>query len=110
MVVGHFWVDMWVKISLHIELELMTRLWAFAEEEGIRVFAENLRDLLLVAPAGPRPTIALDPGFLSGVKCAVVDIIEKLVDTVTVYPHEPQKNGMTQLTSLPLLRSNIRWN
>lgn len=80
-----------VKISLHIELELMGRLWTMAEEEGIRVFAENLRDLLLAAPAGPRTTIALDPGFRSGVKCAVVNATGKLVDTVTIYPHEPQK-------------------
>ena len=80
-----------VKISLHIELELMGRLWDAAEHEGIRVFAENLRDLLLAAPAGPRTTIALDPGFRSGVKVAVVDATGKLVDTTTIYPHEPQK-------------------
>jgi len=88
-----------VKVSLHIELELMGRLWALAEEEGIRVFAENLQNLLLAAPAGPRPTIALDSGFRSGVKCAVIDAIGKLVDIVTIYPYEPQKKGMNQLPS-----------
>jgi len=80
-----------VKIALHTELELMGRLWESAEAEGIRVFAENLRDLLLAAPAGPRSTIALDPGFRSGVKVAVVDATGKLVDTTTIYPHEPQR-------------------
>ncbi len=80
-----------VKISLHIELDLMQRLWADAEEEAIRVFAENLRDLLLAAPAGQRATIGLDPGFRTGVKVAVVDATGKLVDTATIYPHEPQR-------------------
>ena len=80
-----------VKASMHVELELMGRLWTAAEEEGIHVFAENLRDLLLAAPAGPRATIALDPGYRSGVKIAVVDGTGKLVDTTTIYPHEPQK-------------------
>jgi protein Tex len=80
-----------VKIALHIELELMTRLWNAAEEEGIRVFAGNLRDLLLAAPAGARTTIALDPGFRTGVKVAVVDATGKLVDTAVIYPHQPQK-------------------
>lgn len=80
-----------VKIALHTELELMGRLWEKAEEEGIRVFAGNLRDLLLAAPAGPRTTIALDPGYRSGVKIAVVDATGKLVDTTTIYPHEPQR-------------------
>ena len=80
-----------VKIALHIELDLMQRLWANAEEEAIRVFAENLRDLLLAAPAGQRATIGLDPGFRTGVKVAVVDATGKLVDTATIYPHEPQR-------------------
>lgn len=80
-----------VKISLHIELDLMQRLWSDAEEEAIRVFAQNLRDLLLAAPAGQRATIGLDPGFRTGVKVAVMDSTGKLVDTATIYPHEPQK-------------------
>ena len=80
-----------VKIALHIELDLMQRLWSDAEEEAIRVFAQNLRDLLLAAPAGQRATIGLDPGFRTGVKVAVVDKTGKLVDTATIYPHEPQR-------------------
>ncbi|MBL4613968.1 MAG: RNA-binding transcriptional accessory protein [Magnetovibrio sp.] len=80
-----------VKISLRIELDLMQRLWTEAEEEAIRVFAENLRALLLAAPAGQRATIGLDPGFRSGVKVAVLDNTGKLVDTAVIYPHEPQK-------------------
>ena len=80
-----------VKAAMHVELELMSRLWTAAEEEGIHVFAENLRDLLLAAPAGPRATIALDPGYRSGVKIAVVNGTGKLVDTTTIYPHETQR-------------------
>lgn len=80
-----------VKISLRIELDLMQHLWTQAEEEAIRVFAENLRALLLASPAGQRATIGLDPGFRSGVKVAVLDSTGKLVDTAVIYPHEPQK-------------------
>ena len=80
-----------VKISLHVEVELLRRLWEVAEESAIRVFAENMRDLLLAAPAGQRATLALDPGFRTGVKVAVMDAQGKLVETATIYPHEPQK-------------------
>lgn len=80
-----------VKISLRIELDLMQQLWTQAEEEAIRVFAENLRALLLASPAGQRATIGLDPGFRTGVKVAVLDDTGKLVDIATIYPHEPQK-------------------
>ena len=80
-----------VKMSLHIELELMGRLREAAEDESIRVFAGNLRDLLLAAPAGRRPTIALDPGFRTGVKVAVMDGTGKLLETATIYPHAPQR-------------------
>ncbi len=80
-----------VKISLHVEVELLRRLWEAAEESAIRVFAENMRDLLLAAPAGQRATLALDPGFRTGVKVAVMDAQGKLVETATIYPHEPQK-------------------
>lgn len=80
-----------VKISLHVEVELLRRLWEAAEESAIRVFAENLRDLLLAAPAGQRATLALDPGFRTGVKVAVMDAQGKLVETATIYPHEPRK-------------------
>jgi uncharacterized protein len=80
-----------VKVSVHLELDLMNRLFEQAEEEAIRVFAGNLRDLLLAAPAGMRPTLALDPGFRTGTKVAVVDATGKLLDTATIYPHEPQR-------------------
>lgn len=92
-----------VKISLHIELDLMQRLWSDAEEEAIRVFAQNLRDLLLAAPAGQRATIGLDPGFRTGVKVAVMDSTGKLVDTATIYPHEPQKRWDESITVIGAL-------
>jgi len=81
-----------VKLSLHIEFELMDELRERAEAEAIRVFARNLRDLLLAAPAGPRVTIGLDPGIRTGVKVAVIDTTGKLVDTATIYPHEPRRD------------------
>jgi uncharacterized protein len=81
-----------VKVSLHLELELMNALREGAEEEAIRVFGSNLKDLLLAAPAGPRATIGLDPGLRTGVKVAAVDATGKLLDTATIYPHEPRKD------------------
>jgi uncharacterized protein len=80
-----------VKIFLHLDLELTNRLRESAEVEAIHVFARNLHDLLLAAPAGPRTTIGLDPGLRSGVKVAVVDTTGKLVDFATIYPHEPKR-------------------
>ncbi len=79
-----------VKLSLHLETELNLRLREQAEEEAIKVFARNLHDLLLAAPAGPRATLGLDPGLRTGVKVAVVDATGKLVDTATIYPHVPK--------------------
>ena len=81
-----------VKISLHLELDLMNEVRERAEEEAIRVFARNLKDLLLAAPAGGRPTIGLDPGIRTGVKVAVVDGTGKVVATDTVYPFEPRRH------------------
>ena len=92
-----------VKLSLHLELELMTQLRERSEEEAIRVFARNLHDLLLAAPAGPRITIGLDPGIRTGVKVAVVDKTGKLVDTATIYPHEPRRDWEGALGVLRLL-------
>ncbi len=89
-----------VKLSLHLELELMNQLRERAEEEAIHVFARNLHDLLLAAPAGPRVTIGLDPGLRTGVKVAVVDTTGKLVDTATVYPHEPRRDWEGTLATL----------
>ncbi|MDS4029804.1 MAG: Tex family protein [Candidatus Contendobacter sp.] len=79
-----------VKLLPHLETELKQRLREAAEEEAIQVFARNLRDLLLAAPAGARPTLGLDPGLRTGVKVAVVDATGKLVDTATIYPHVPR--------------------
>ncbi len=79
-----------VKLLPHLDTELKQRLREAAEEEAIRVFASNLRDLLLAAPAGARPTLGLDPGLRTGVKVAVVDATGKLVDTATIYPHVPR--------------------
>lgn len=92
-----------IKISLRIELDLMQRLWTDAEEEAIRVFAGNLRDLLLASPAGQRATIGLDPGFRSGVKVAVMDATGKLVDTDTIYPHEPKRRWDDSVASIAAL-------
>ncbi|HUO55286.1 MAG TPA: Tex family protein [Rhodoblastus sp.] len=78
-----------IKISLAVDLR--ARLWQNAEDQAVKVFAGNLRDLLLAAPAGPRATMGLDPGFRTGVKVAVVDATGKVVDTTAIYPHEPQR-------------------
>jgi uncharacterized protein len=89
-----------VKLSLHLELELMNQLRERAEAEAIRVFARNLHDLLLAAPAGARTTIGLDPGIRTGVKVAVIDRTGKVVDTATLYPHEPRRDWEGSLASL----------
>jgi protein Tex len=81
-----------VKLSLSSERDLFARLRESAEAVAIKVFADNLRDLLLAAPAGPKVVMGLDPGIRTGVKVAVVDATGKLVDTSTVYPHEPRRD------------------
>ena len=81
-----------VKLSMSIERDLFGRLREQSEKVAIKVFADNLRDLLLAAPAGPRVVMGLDPGIRTGVKVAVVDTTGKLVETATVYPHEPRKD------------------
>jgi uncharacterized protein len=91
------------KILVHLTLDLRMRLWDAAEQEAVRVFASNLRDLLLAAPAGARVTMGLDPGFRSGVKVAVVDATGKVVATTAVYPHEPQKRWDEALATLAKL-------
>ncbi|HEY0932671.1 MAG TPA: Tex family protein, partial [Trebonia sp.] len=78
------------RILVHLGIDLRTRLWQAAEAEAVHVFAANLRDLLLAAPAGQRATMGLDPGFRTGVKVAVVDQTGKSVATHTIYPHVPQ--------------------
>jgi uncharacterized protein len=92
-----------VKLSLSTERDLFTRLREDAEKVAIKVFADNLRDLLLAAPAGPRVVMGLDPGIRTGVKVAVVDATGKLVETSTVFPHEPRKDWDGSLHTLGAL-------
>ncbi len=80
-----------IKISMHMETELMGALKERSEIEAIEVFATNLKDLLMAAPAGPRATLGLDPGLRTGSKIAVVDSTGKVLTTDTIYPHPPQK-------------------
>ncbi len=92
-----------VKLSLHLSLDLMRDLRERAEEDAIQVFARNLKNLLLAAPAGTRPTMGLDPGIRTGVKVAVVDGTGKLCAATTVYPFPPRndvKGTQAQLASL----------
>ncbi len=89
-----------VKLSLSTERDLFSRLREEAEKVAIKVFADNLRDLLLAAPAGPRAVMGLDPGIRTGVKVAVVDATGKLVETATVYPHEPRRDWDGSLATL----------
>ena len=92
-----------VKLALSTERDLFTRLRDEAEKVAIKVFADNLRDLLLAAPAGPRVVMGLDPGIRTGVKVAVVDATGKLVETSTVYPHEPRRDWQGSLYTLGML-------
>ncbi|GAA0520352.1 RNA-binding transcriptional accessory protein [Paractinoplanes deccanensis] len=93
------------RILIHLGADLRVRLWQAAEEEAVRVFAANLRDLLLAAPAGTRTTMGLDPGFRTGVKVAVVDGTGKVVATDTIYPHVPQNKWDESIHRLAALAS-----
>jgi uncharacterized protein len=92
-----------VKLSWQLESDLLAELRQRAEEEAIRVFAHNLHDLLLAAPAGPRITMGLDPGLRTGVKVAIVDRTGKLLETATVYPHVPRNDWNGTLKALAML-------
>ena len=92
-----------VKLSLSLERDLFSRLREEAEKVAIKVFAENLRDLLLAAPAGPRVVLGLDPGIRTGCKVAVVDATGKVLATKTVYPHEPRNDWEGALLTLAKL-------
>ncbi|MGD8570457.1 MAG: Tex family protein [Gammaproteobacteria bacterium] len=92
-----------VKVSMRIETELLLRLRENAEVEAIRVFGENLRDLLLAAPAGMRVSMGLDPGLRTGVKVVIVDGTGKLLEQTTIFPHAPQKQWDKSLTVLAQL-------
>ncbi|MCC9621047.1 RNA-binding transcriptional accessory protein [Thalassospira sp. MA62] len=92
-----------VKLSLSIELDLFGTLRDSAEEDAIKVFADNLKDLLLAAPAGQKATMGLDPGVRTGVKVAVIDATGKLVDTSTVYPFQPRNDVEGAINTLAAL-------
>ncbi len=89
-----------VKLLTMFETEMLTRLRESAEAEAIRVFAANLKDLLLAAPAGPKAVLGLDPGIRTGVKVAAIDHTGKLVETATIYPFEPRRDRAGSLTTL----------
>ncbi|HAS3154172.1 Tex family protein [Vibrio cholerae] len=92
-----------IKISMHMETELMSAMKERAEIEAIEVFATNLKDLLMAAPAGPRSTLGLDPGLRTGCKVAVVDATGKVLATDTIYPHAPQHQYDRAMQSIALL-------
>ncbi|MDY7218452.1 Tex family protein [Denitrificimonas sp. JX-1] len=92
-----------IKLSSHLETDLFGQLREAAESEAIHVFARNLNDLLLAAPAGPRCTLGIDPGLRTGCKIAVVDATGKVLDTATVYPHAPHNKWDETLTTLAQL-------
>jgi uncharacterized protein len=91
------------RVLAHLGIDVRMRLFEAAEDEAVRVFAANLRDLLLAAPAGTRATMGLDPGFRTGVKVAVVDATGKVVATDTIYPHVPQQRWQDALATLARL-------
>ncbi|MFM7569109.1 MAG: Tex family protein [Betaproteobacteria bacterium] len=97
-----------VKLLPHFETSLFGRIREAAEGEAIRVFGANLKDLLLAAPAGARSVIGLDPGLRTGVKVAVVDATGQVVDTTTIYPHEPRRDWEGSLAVLAALASRHR--
>ncbi len=92
-----------VKILTHLESELLSQLREQAEAEAISVFAKNLKDLLMAAPAGAKATLGLDPGLRTGVKVAAVDATGKLLETTTIYPHEPQNQWDKSVRTLAAL-------
>jgi len=97
-----------LKLFTKLTLELLNRLRELADEEAINVFASNLRDLLLAAPAGPKVTIGLDPGIRTGVKVAVVDVSGKLLDYTTVFPFAPQNEWHPAIASLAKLAAKYQ--
>ncbi len=88
------------RIAVHLSVDLRMRLWQRAEDEAVAVFAANVRDLLLAAPAGTRPTMGLDPGFRTGVKVAVLDGTGKPVATGAIFPHEPKRQWDQSIATL----------
>jgi protein Tex len=98
------------RVQGHLAGDMRMRLWQAAEGEAVRVFASNLRDLLLAAPAGARATMGLDPGFRTGVKVAVVDATGKVAAAAAVYPHSRSANGANRSPSLAGFAATIRWS
>ncbi len=92
-----------IKMQVHLSAELMVQLRDTAEAEAIRIFGRNLHDLLLAAPAGPKAVLGLDPGLRTGCKVAVVDATGKLLDTATIYPHQPRNDLEGSLATLARL-------
>ncbi|MGB4910687.1 MAG: Tex family protein [Candidatus Dechloromonas phosphoritropha] len=92
-----------VKVHTHLELELMNQLRERAEEEAIRIFGKNLKDLLLAAPAGQHVTMGVDPGIRTGCKLAIVDATGKMLDHATIYPHEPRCDWDGSLSTIARL-------
>ena len=120
MIAGHFGIqdlgrpaDQWladvcnwtwrVKAHSHLSTELLTQLREAAETEAIKIFGRNLHELLLAAPAGPKAVLGLDPGIRTGCKVAVVDATGKLLETGTIYPHQPRNDWQGSLTTLTQL-------
>lgn len=99
-----------IKLFTKLELELFTRLREMADEEAIKVFSHNLRDLLLAAPAGPRVTIGLDPGIRTGVKTVVVDVTGKLLDYTVIFPFAPQNEWHQSIADLAKLAAKHQVN
>jgi uncharacterized protein len=96
------------RILVKLGVDLRMRLWQAAEDEAVRVFAANLRDLLLAAPAGTRATMGLDPGYRTGVKVAVADATGKVVATTAIYPHVPQQRWDESIAVLAKLAAAHR--
>jgi protein Tex len=96
-----------IKILMHMETELMTTLRERAEEEAINVFATNLHDMLMAAPAGMKVTMGMDPGLRTGVKIAVVDATGKLVATETIYPHTGQADKAAMLVAALCIKYQV---
>ncbi|HET9033036.1 MAG TPA: Tex family protein [Dokdonella sp.] len=92
-----------VKLHLHLGLDIFGRAREAAEAEAIRVFGDNLKDLMMAAPAGPKTVMGLDPGIRTGVKLAIVDGTGKLLDTAVIYPHEPRKQWDQSIAELASL-------
>ena len=92
-----------VKAHLHLSTELLVQLREAAEAEAIKIFGRNLHELLLAAPAGPKAVLGLDPGIRTGCKVAVVDATGKLLETTTIYPHQPRNDWQGSLATLAQL-------